>query len=193
MLAALFLFAGMTLADPALVVASADLVPAHVATSGAPVTFVNVNTHETESVVLPDDGVVDADTEARITHLFRCRRTGKERKPDQGLLQMLARLAHRYPGRVFEVVSAHRAAPASVRTSQHYSGHAIDLRIDGISLVELRTVAWQMHDMPRGVGHYHERGFIHIDHRPGEPTIGWDQRRKGQGYQYNPRWAILTN
>ena len=186
--------AGLGLADPALVTApnATWSAPTDQADS-APVTFYNVNTRETESFRLRFDGSIDPADEERMKHLFRCKRSGRMRSPDRGLLVILSRLAKRYPGHLFEVVSAHRARPASVRKSQHYSGHAIDLRVNGVPLTDVRSYVWQITDMPIGLGHYLQQGFLHIDHRPERERIAWTQRRKGRSYRYHPRWATLTN
>jgi len=160
-------------------------------TDGAEVTFYNVNTRETETYFFRFDGVMSHEDEARLMHLFRCKRSGHQRKPDQGLLQIIAKIGAQYPGHVIELVSAHRAIPYAVRTSKHWSGHAMDFRIRGVSLVDVRTFLWDMAaTRPMGVGHYHKDGFLHVDDRRGEPSIGWDVRRRGrENYHYNPRWA----
>lgn len=161
------------------------------AADGAEVTFYNVNTRETETYFFRFDGVISHEDEARLMHLFRCKRSGHQRKPDQGLLQIIARVGAEYPGHVIELVSAHRAIPFAVRTSKHWSGHAMDFRIRGVKLVDVRTFLWEMAGTrPMGVGHYHKDAFLHVDSRPGEPSIGWDVRRRGrENYHYNPRWA----
>lgn len=163
--------------------------------AGAEVTFYNVNTRESESFFFRFDGSIAPADEARLMHLFRCKRSGHERKPDHGLLQILARVGEHYPGQVVELVSAHRALPWAVRTSKHWSGHAVDFRVRGVSLVEVRSFLWELSaSMPIGLGHYHKDGFLHVDHRPGEPSIAWDVRRRGrEHYHYNPRWARLLN
>jgi uncharacterized protein YcbK (DUF882 family) len=159
---------------------------------GAEVTFHNVNSRETERFVLPFDGALSAEDAARLTHLFRCKRSGRQRQPDRGLVQILARLGERYPGRVFELVSAHRATGGD-RRSKHYSGHAIDFRVRGVSVVEVRDHVWQTFSGAGhiGLGQYLGEGFLHIDHRPDEPSIGWVQTRRGRPYRYHPRWARL--
>ena len=157
---------------------------------GAEVTFYNVNTRETGTFFFRHDGQMAPEEKQRLEHMFRCKRTGHERSVDAGLVQILARLGAKYPGKVFELVSAHRAAPASVKTSKHYSGHAVDLRVRGVSLVDLRTFVWEeMTDLPMGVGYYRGEKFIHVDHRPGEPSIAWDQVKPGRDYRYHPRWS----
>lgn len=158
--------------------------------AGAELTFYNVNTRVTESFFLRFDGQVEPADEKRLEDLFRCKRSGHKRKVDRGLVAILARLAAKYQGHTFELVSAHRAVPASVRTSKHYSGHAVDFRVRGVKLRDVRTFLWEeLTDMPIGLGHYHREGFLHIDHRPGEPSIAWDQLKPNQSYRYHPRWS----
>jgi uncharacterized protein YcbK (DUF882 family) len=116
--------------------------------------------------------------EARLMHLFRCKRSGHQRKPDQGLLQIIAKIGAQYPGHVIELVSAHRAIPFAVRTSKHWSGHAMDFRIRGVKPGRCPHLpVGDGGDRPMGVGHYHKDGFLHVDDRRGEPSIGWDVRR----------------
>ncbi len=156
--------------------------------AGVEVTFFNVNTRETEEFFLRYDGVMSKTDVQRITHLFRCKRTGHELAPDPGLLQVLAKLGDRYRGHVFEVVSAHRANRGTSRTSKHYSGHALDLRIRGVNVKQVRRFAWKL-DAPIGLGYYREQQFIHIDWRPDEGKIAWDQRHEGSTYHYHPAWS----
>ncbi|MBB5340916.1 YcbK family protein [Tunturiibacter gelidoferens] len=77
---------------------------------------------------------------------------------------------------------------ASVKTgvaehSQHMEGHAIDLRVPGVSTVQLRNTALSLH--AGGVGYYPVSQFVHVDvgpvrewafgvtpHRPGRRTHG---------------------
>jgi len=155
---------------------------------GADITFYNVNTRETESFFLRFDGVLSKDDEKRMKNLFRCKRSGHKRKPDRGLVQILARLADRYQGHTFELVSAHRAAGRKVRTSKHFSGHAVDVRIAGVDIKEVRSFVWQMSE-PIGLGYYREQQFLHIDYRPVEGKIAWDQKREGSVYHYHPKWS----
>ncbi len=163
--------------------------------TGSEVTFYNVNTRETETFFFRFDGALPKADETRLMHLFRCKRSGHQRKPDPGLIQILATLGQHYPGKTFELVSAHRALPYAVRTSKHWSGHAVDFRIRGVKLVDIRTFLWeQSAAIPMGLGHYHKDGFLHVDHRPGEPSIAWDVTRRGrENYRYNPRWSRLLN
>lgn len=156
--------------------------------SGVQATIFNVNSRETEEFFLRFDGLMSPEDRKRVTHLFRCKRTGHELEPDRGLLQILARVADRYPGHVLELVSAHRHNRGTSRTSKHYSGHAVDLRVRGINVKQVRAFLWKM-DAPIGLGYYREQQFVHVDYRPAEGKIAWDQRTEGSTYHYHPAWA----
>jgi uncharacterized protein YcbK (DUF882 family) len=156
--------------------------------AGAPITIWNENTKETETFVLPFDGVLSQADQQRIKHLWRCKRTGHELTPDRGLIKILARIADHYPGVVFELVSGHRHNRGTSRTSKHWSAHAADFRMRGINVKEVRTFIWKMEE-PIGLGYYREQQFLHVDWRPVEGKIAWDQKREGGIYHYYPAWS----
>lgn len=131
-------------------------------------------------------------TLAAMKKLLRCHRTGRKRRIDPRVVVALAKVAEEYPGREIVVVSGYRARPYGVPKSRHFRGQAIDFRVEGVSVVEVRDFMW--HNMDHvGVGHYHRQksrdGYVHLDVRPREMKVGWDQRREGQAYRYFPRWA----
>jgi uncharacterized protein YcbK (DUF882 family) len=180
-----------TLADAPLARVQKDTVNRAAVTverTGAPATFFNINTRESETFVLPYDGVLAPADQKRITHLFRCKRTGHELAPDPGLVKILARVADHYPEHIIEVVSAHRHNRGTARTSKHWSAHAIDMRVRGVSAKIVRSFVWKIEE-PIGLGYYREQQFVHVDWRPEDGKIGWDQRREGSGYKYWPAWT----
>ena len=156
--------------------------------AGAPVTFFNVNTRESETFVLPNDGVLSPADRKRITHLFRCKRTGHELEPDPGLVKVLAHVASRYEGHVFEVVSAHRHNRGTRRTSKHRTGHALDFRVRDVNVKAVRSFIWKMEE-PIGLGYYRVQKFLHVDWRPADGKIAWDQRTEESAYKYWPKWS----
>jgi uncharacterized protein YcbK (DUF882 family) len=155
---------------------------------GVELELYNVNTRETLKVTLTPEGALDDAAAKAISHFLRCKRTGRERTIDPGVLRLFATVVATFPGHVVEVVSGVRARGFGARESKHYTGHAIDFRIRGVSTKRVREVAWSLDDAV-GVGHYHEEDFLHLDHRPGEGRIAWDQRRPGSKKKYHPRWA----
>ena len=89
---------------------------------------------------------------------------------------------------VLELVSAHRHNRGTSRTSKHWSGHAVDLRVRGVNVKDVRSFVWKMED-PIGLGYYREQQFVHVDWRPVEGKIAWDQRTEGSAYHYHPAWS----
>ncbi len=156
--------------------------------AGAQMTLYNVNTRESETFVLPFDGVLSRADQKRITHLFRCKRTGHELAPDQGLIKVLASVAQRYDGHVLEVVSAHRHNRGTSRTSKHRTGHALDFRVQGVNVKDVRSFIWKMQE-PIGLGYYRVQKFLHVDWRPADGKIAWDQRTEESAYKYWPKWS----
>jgi uncharacterized protein YcbK (DUF882 family) len=75
---------------------------------------------------------------------------------------------------------------ASVKTgvaehSQHMEGHAIDLRVPGVSTVQLRDTALSLH--AGGVGYYPVSQFVHVDVGPvREWAFGAAPRKPGRRY-----------
>lgn len=99
-------------------------------------------------------------------------RTGDRREIDPKLLDLLydLRAAVGSRGR-YEVISAYRSPQTNemlrnrsngvASKSQHMVGKAIDVRLRGVPLAELRDTAIEM--QRGGVGYYPESDFIHLD------------------------------
>jgi uncharacterized protein YcbK (DUF882 family) len=108
---------------------------------------------------------------AAIDHLLRDHRTGEVRPIDRRLLDLLHRLAFALETReTFHVISGYRSpvtnamlaarGGASPR-SLHVVGQAIDLRVPGRALADLRRAALGLRG--GGVGHYPSSDFVHVD------------------------------
>jgi uncharacterized protein YcbK (DUF882 family) len=66
--------------------------------------------------------------------------------------------------------------------SQHMEGHAIDLRVPGVSTVQLRNTALSLR--AGGVGYYPVSQFVHVDVGPvREWAFGATPRREGRRYR----------
>lgn len=144
------------------------------------------NAREEATLWLHRDGSADEANLAEAKRLFRCRRTHKDKSIERGTLAMLADIASRYPGKRIEYVSAYRATKDESRTSPHRAGRAIDFRIRGVSLIEIRDYLWTTY-REVGIGWYPSEQYIHMDHRPGEKDISWTFVRGSN--LYNPSWA----
>ncbi len=153
------------------------------------VTLFDENLRVTERVVLERDGSADEETLHRLTYLFRCRTTGHKRPMAQRTLAMLADLAERYEGKTIDFVSAHRAARGESGTSPHRASRALDFRIKGVPLREIRDYLWRKYTEV-GIGWYPNEGFVHMDSRPGKRDTAWTYQ-SGQN-RYHPYWSELA-
>jgi uncharacterized protein YcbK (DUF882 family) len=111
-----------------------------------------------------DAGQPDANVFDAVRHLMRCRTTGDEVAIDPRLVRVLVQIGAAFD-RPIQLVSGHRAPTAlgTHSTSQHVLGKAADIRIPGVSIEQLRSVALKVG--ARGIGMYPEKGFVHVDVR----------------------------
>jgi uncharacterized protein YcbK (DUF882 family) len=135
------------------------------------------------------DGRMDDATAAEVKHLLRCRQTQRERPMARRTLAMLADLADRYDGRPIELVSAYRVQRGESPTSPHRDARAIDFRIRGIQLREIRDYLWRTYTEV-GIGWYPSEQFIHMDSRPSLHDTAWTFL--GGTNHYHPYWAEVA-
>lgn len=143
-------------------------------------TLYNLHTEERATVTYWRDGEYDEAGLAQISQLLRDHRRDEVYGISPRTLDILysirEELAPRHPNNpmVFEIISGYRAgettdalreegAAVARGTSQHQLGTAIDFRIEGVPLSELRDTAWCL--QRGGVGYYPEthNRFIHVD------------------------------
>ena len=146
------------------------------------------NLRITATIGIRRDGAMDDATAAEIKHLFRCRQTNRERPIAQRTLAMLADVADRY-GRTIEFVSAYRVQRGESATSPHRGARAIDFRIRGVSLPEIRDYLWRTYTEV-GIGWYPAEQFIHMDSRPTLHDTAWTFLA-GENH-YHPYWAEVA-
>lgn len=133
------------------------------------------NTHTGEhlrNIVYWEKGSYQHDSLQQINHLLRDHRTGETKAIDPNLLDLLHELHDRIPADTpFEIISGYRS-PATNRQLQahsrgvatkslHMAGQAIDIRLRGYPLANLRKTATAM--KRGGVGYYPRSNFVHID------------------------------
>jgi uncharacterized protein YcbK (DUF882 family) len=147
------------------------------------------NLRVSASVAIRRDGSMDEPTAAEVKHLFRCRQTNREHPIAQRTLAMLADLADRYDGRTIEFVSAYRVQHGESPTSPHRDARAIDFRIRGVQLREIRDYLWRAYTEV-GVGWYPSEQFIHMDTRPTLHDTAWTFLA-GVNH-YHPYWAEVA-
>lgn len=153
------------------------------------VSLYDENEHQAGTIAIWRDGALDEDTKTIVKKLFHCRRTWREKLLAQKTLAMLADVSEHYPGKVIEYVSAYRAGWDESPSSPHRAGTALDFRIRGVQLKDIRDYVWTTYS-DVGVGWYPSEQFIHIDTRPGIHDTAWTFLN-GTNH-YHPFWAELA-
>lgn len=137
------------------------------------------------TIVLERDGTpYDAEMARVIAHVFRCR-TDHEHAIAKRTLAMLAAVGERW-GRPIDLVSGYRVRAGESWTSPHRAARAIDFRIKGVPLPEIRDWIWSTY-RSIGVGWYPGEQFLHMDSR--DQDTAWTEVRSGTN-NYRPYWAI---
>jgi uncharacterized protein YcbK (DUF882 family) len=144
------------------------------------------NLRVSATVGIRRDGTMDSQTAAEVKHLFRCRQTNREHPIARRTLAMLADLAEQYAPRPIEFVSAYRVQSGESPTSPHRDARAIDFRVRGVKLTEIRDYLWRTY-AEVGIGWYPSEQFIHMDSRPSLHDTAWTFL-SGVNH-YHPYWA----
>lgn len=149
-------------------------VPAHAAPFAGErrLQFLNLHTGEAADVAYWAEGGYLPESLAEISRVLRDHRTGEAAAIAPGLLDLLWRVKGGLGVvRPFEIISGYRS-PASnqhladtstgvSRHSLHMEGKAVDLRLPGIALADLRRAALALQG--GGVGYYPASDFVHLD------------------------------
>lgn len=135
--------------------------------------FYNMHTGERLSTVYWAQGEYVPDALSEIDYILRDFRTGDVKKIDPSLLDLLSALRRSMgTSREFDVISGYRSPRTNAmlrrtggggvaKHSLHMRGMAIDIRLPGRSLSELRKAAVAL--KRGGVGYYPDPGFVHVD------------------------------
>ena len=156
------------------------------ATAPVEVKLYDENLRVATTVGIRRDGTMDEATAAGVKRLFRCRQTHRERPIARRTLAMLADLAEKYEPRPIEFVSGYRVQRGESPTSPHRDARAIDFRIRGVKLTDVRDYLWRRYTEV-GIGWYPSEEFIHMDSRPGLHDTAWTFL--GGDNHYHPYWA----
>ena len=159
--------AGVALPFAQRVMASASLPPAR------SLAFNNLHTGEKMALVYAEGERYVPEALIRLNHLLRDHYSGEVGVIDPPLFDLLFRVKQALgTAKPFEVISGYRA-PATNATLQrtggggvatqslHMEGRAIDIRLAGVPLTELRDAALALR--AGGVGFYARDGFVHVD------------------------------
>lgn len=141
------------------------------------------------TVLLNRDGSADEATRQAVRHLFRCRVTNGSQPIHPQTLAMLADVADRFEGETIEFVSAYRAQRGESSTSPHRHARALDFRIRGHQMREIRDYLWRNFSEV-GIGWYPGEQFVHMDARPTMHDTAWTFLDGNN--RYHPYWADLA-
>jgi uncharacterized protein YcbK (DUF882 family) len=146
---------------------------ARAATAGhRSLSFYNLHTDEKLTTTYWVDGQYVPDALGEIDHVLRDFRTGDVWPMDRKLLDLLVALNRKMEtAKPFAVISGYRspktnamlaeASSGVARRSLHMDGKAIDIRIPGRKLADLRKAALSL--KLGGVGYYARSDFVHVD------------------------------
>jgi uncharacterized protein YcbK (DUF882 family) len=135
----------------------------------------SLRTRETLSAVYRENGRLLPDGLAQLDYILRDYRTGEVRPIAPGLLDLVHELkqvlGYRQP---IGVISGYRSPATNAmlaarskgvaKNSYHLRGMAVDIRMPGRPLAELRDAALGLRR--GGVGYYPESDFVHVDVGP---------------------------
>jgi uncharacterized protein YcbK (DUF882 family) len=126
-------------------------------------TFVRVRDSEGKTLtVLDRRGRARPQAVRTISKLARSKK-GKVRWLDKRLIELLGKVAERYPRRPIEIVSGFRPHKRGRKRSQHSLGRAMDFRVRGVDNLELYGYLKTLPSV--GVGYYPNSTFVHLDVR----------------------------
>ncbi len=134
--------------------------------------FVNLHTDEQLKAVYWADGRYQLDGLDAIDHVLRDHRSGEIYPIDLDLLDLLVKLRGRLgTSQPFHVISGYRSPATNALlaaqsdgvayASLHVEGKAIDIRVPGRRLRDLRRAALALEG--GGVGYYPVDQFVHVD------------------------------
>jgi len=161
-----------------LVSAPPALVPAMVEPARATRALSFVHTHTAEKLAIQYccDGLYDTAALGKLNHLLRDFRTGDEHPIDPKLFDLLHELSVTLgaEGEAYHIISGYRSPVTNTMLqkrggpntgvatrSLHMVGQAIDIRMPGVKLKELRDRAAAL--KRGGVGYYPASNFVHVD------------------------------
>ena len=149
--------------------------PARAARPTRELSFHSLRTGESLTAVYRENGRLLADGLAQLDYILRDYRTGDVRPIAAGLLDLVHELKQvmDYQDPI-PVISGYRSPATNAmlaarskrvaKNSYHLRGMAVDIRMPGRPLAELRDATLSLHR--GGVGYYPESDFVHVDVGP---------------------------
>lgn len=132
----------------------------------------NIHTGEFVKTTFQHAGQYDQQGLDELDHLLRDHRSGESTLISRTLLEDIHTLQQLFkPNQAIEIISGYRSPKTNeklraighgvAKRSLHMQGKAIDIRIPGINLRQVRKAALALKS--GGVGYYPKSGFIHLD------------------------------
>ena len=132
----------------------------------------NIHTGEFVKTTFEHAGQYDQQGLEQLDHLLRDHRSGESTLISRTLLDDIHTLQQLFkPNQAIEIISGYRSPKTNeklremghgvAKRSLHMQGKAIDIRIPGINLRQVRKAALALKS--GGVGYYPKSGFIHLD------------------------------
>lgn len=134
--------------------------------------LLNLHTGERLSATYWAEGQYQTSELKAINHILRDHRTGDSHRMDNDLLELLNVLHQKMDSKEsFQIISGYRSPKTNATLSKksngvakkslHMQGRAIDIRLPGCRLSDLRKAA--INCQAGGVGYYPKSDFIHVD------------------------------
>ncbi|MBX3619773.1 MAG: DUF882 domain-containing protein [Rhizobacter sp.] len=152
---------------------SAVIVPARAEAAARTLSFAHTHTGERITLAYAQASRFLPDALVRLNHFLRDHYSGDVGHMDPALFDQLYRVQQALGARgAFEVISGYRCPTTNNRLrltggggvakhSLHMEGRAIDVRLPGVPLAELRDAALSLG--AGGVGYYPAQQFVHVD------------------------------
>lgn len=132
----------------------------------------NIHTGEFVKTTFKQAGQYDQDSLDQLDNLLRDHRSGESTLISRTLLNDIYSLQEMFkPNQAIEIISGYRSPKTNeklramghgvAKRSLHMQGKAVDIRIPGINLRQVRKAALSLKS--GGVGYYPKSGFIHLD------------------------------
>lgn len=116
------------------------------------------------------DGSYNLDAFDELSGVLRCRRTDVMKPMDPQLLTYLSHVYDHFGAKPLQVVSGYRNQRK--QSSNHFKGTASDIRIEGVSIKQIKAFAETLDRGGMGIGIYPRSLFVHIDVRS-PPSYRW--------------------
>jgi uncharacterized protein YcbK (DUF882 family) len=134
--------------------------------------FHNLHTKEVVQTVYFRNGEYIPESLAEINHIFRDHYNGSVKPIDLNLIDLLYGIRKNLNStEPFHVISGYRTKKTNsylrnitngvAKNSLHMKGKAVDIRMPGFQLRDLRRAAYEL--KAGGVGYYPKSNFVHVD------------------------------